>query len=630
MSGDVLLKMGFVAGGAQMRSMWKALMLLLPVLLIFLTLPPAVHSQDVETVAIAAKPSVAVILAQRADGGIASGTAFMAAEKLILTAEHVVANAKRILVKFPDYPAVDARVSGADANNDVAVLAIPGLPVRPLPLGDVSQVREGQRVVVIGFPRIEALGAETATVTEGIVSAVRSGLIQMQAPVSPGNSGGPVLNLKGEVIGIVRGTLRGAQQGLNFAVPINTAKPLLGAAVLGTVPAIPPPTSQPVPASPTAVVIGYGGSVVIGYWLVVNGPDASLGVDSRRGIEIAMDDRGNQLMGYPLRLIGEDEGCNREGGIRAATSLAGNPEIIAAIGSSCSSAAVPGAPILWRSKIATVSPSNTAPRLTDPGRGPDYDGYLRVSHNDLVQGRMAAHFVFDILQVRRAATIHDGSPYAENLQAEFVRTFQQLGGTVTAQEVVSPYQTDMRSLLAGISSSRPELIYYPVFIAAGGFITRQARATPGLEGVRLMAADGMFSPHFFRAAGSAAQGMYFTSPDFSVQALGDRYREFLEKYQRKYGQPPLSAFYAHAYDAAMIIFAAIEKTAQRNAQGELVVDRVAVRDGLFATRNFQGVTGTITCNSFGDCGDPKIAVYQIISTDPATWNPGANPRKIYP
>jgi S1-C subfamily serine protease len=223
-----------------MRSKWKAPTALLLTVLTLLSLGRIANSQDIESIATGAKPSVAVVLAQRADG-LVSGTAFMAAEDLLLTAEHVVANARRIVVKFPNYPVVDARLLASDSENDVAVLSVPELSVRPLPLGDISDVREGQRIVVVGFPRIDVLGAETATVTEGIVSAVRPGLIQMQAPVNPGSSGGPVLSLKGEVIGIVQATLRGQQQGLNFATPINAAKPLLGAAAVGPPQAPSPP-----------------------------------------------------------------------------------------------------------------------------------------------------------------------------------------------------------------------------------------------------------------------------------------------------------------------------------------------------------------------------------------------------
>ncbi len=56
----------------------------------------------------------------------------------------------------------------------------------------------------------------------------------------------------------------------------------------------------------------------------------------------------------------------------------------------------------------------------------------------------------------------------------------------------------------------------------------------------------------------------------------------------------------------------------------------ALRDALYATKNFKGLTGTLTCDRYGDCADPKIAVYQTISADPAKWNPGTDPKKIYP
>src|SRR5439155_1283278 len=110
----------------------------------------------------------------------------------------------------------------------------------------------------------------------------------------------------------------------------------------------------------------------------------------------------------------------------------------AAIGSSCSSEAVPGAPILWKAGIVTVSPSNTAPKLTAADRGPDFDGYLRTAHNDLVQGKVAAEFARKSLKVGKAATIHDGSPYAEGLANAFADNFKKLGGTITSQEAIAP------------------------------------------------------------------------------------------------------------------------------------------------------------------------------------------------
>ncbi len=342
--------------------------------------------------------------------------------------------------------------------------------------------------------------------------------------------------------------------------------------------------------------------------MVVAGPDASLGTDTKRGAEIAIADKGGKLLGHPIKLSVQDTGCNAEGGQAAATKLAADPTVVAAIGSNCSSEARPGAPILWKAGIATVSPSNTAPYLTDPKRGPDYDGYLRTAHNDKIQGAVAAEFAIKQLKVKKAATIHDGSVYAEQLQAVFAETFKKSGGTITSQEAVAPTDTDMRPVLTKIATGGPEFLYYPIFIAAGGHITRQVKEVKGLEKVALMGADGIFSTDFYKAAGETAVGMYHSSPDFSAFAAG--YKDFVAKHQKKYGEKPIAPFHAHGYDAALMIFAAIEKVAKKAPDGTLHIGKQQLRDALYATKNLKGLTGNLSCDSHGDCADPRIAVYK--------------------
>ena len=370
-----------------------------------------------------------------------------------------------------------------------------------------------------------------------------------------------------------------------------------------------------------------GEPIHIACWMVIAGPDASLGTDTKRGVEIAIDDKGGKLLGHPIKLTAQDTGCNAEGGQAAATKLAADPTVVAAVGSNCSSEARPGAPILWKAGIATVSPSNTAPYLTDPKRGPDYDGYLRTAHNDKVQGAVAAEFAIKQLKVKKAATIHDGSVYAEQLQAIFAETFKKMGGTITSQEAVAPTDTDMRPVLTKIATGKPEFLYYPIFIAAGGHITRQVKEVKGLEKTALMGADGIFSTDFYKAAGEAALGMYHSSPDFSAFASG--YKDFLEKHQKKYGEKPLAPFHAHAYDAAMMIFAAIEKIAKKGSDGTLYIGRRQLRDALYAMKDFKGLTGNLSCNEYGDCADPRIAIYKtevenikkMVMPDKPFWKP---------
>jgi branched-chain amino acid transport system substrate-binding protein len=395
---------------------------------------------------------------------------------------------------------------------------------------------------------------------------------------------------------------------------------VVGFAVMSTAQAAPP-------KDPLGVVtIKKGQPIHIAYWMVVAGPDASLGEDTKRGAEIAIMDKGGKLLGHPIKLTGQDEGCGPEGGQAAATKIASDPTVVAAIGSNCSSASRPGAPILWKAGISTVSPSNTAPYLTDPKRGADYDGYLRTAHNDKVQGAVAAQFAIKKMGVKKAATIHDGSVYAEQLQAVFAEEFKKLGGTITSQEAVAPTDTDMRPVLTKIATGQPEFIYYPIFIAAAGHITRQVKEVAGLEKVYLMSADGSFSPDFYKAAGDTAIGMFHSSPDFSAFAAG--YKGFLEKHKKKYGEAPIAPFHAHGYDAAMMIFAAIEKVGVKDGD-TLYIGRKALRDALYATKNLQGLTGNLTCDQFGDCADPRIAVYQqtadnikkLVNPETPFWKP---------
>jgi branched-chain amino acid transport system substrate-binding protein len=137
--------------------------------------------------------------------------------------------------------------------------------------------------------------------------------------------------------------------------------------------------------------------------------------------------------GPSIKFDGQDGGCSAEGGQSAGTALAADPTIVAVIGTSCSSEARVAAPLLSQAGFVIVSPSNTAPDLTEAGNANNFAGYLRTAHNDKVQGAVAAEYVFNELGVTRAATIHDGSLYADKLRKSS-RDFTALGGTITAQK----------------------------------------------------------------------------------------------------------------------------------------------------------------------------------------------------
>jgi S1-C subfamily serine protease len=156
-------------------------------------------------------------------------------EGLILTNNHVIDNAQRVQVTLSDKHNYKATVIGVDHQHDLALLKIDAPNLVPATLSDSAGLMVGQRVYAIGNP----FGL-SGTMTRGIISAIRSigvssgepieDAIQTDAAVNPGNSGGPLLNSRGEVIGIT--TLiasNGSDQsaGIGFAIPINTAKAVL-------------------------------------------------------------------------------------------------------------------------------------------------------------------------------------------------------------------------------------------------------------------------------------------------------------------------------------------------------------------------------------------------------------------
>ena len=370
----------------------------------------------------------------------------------------------------------------------------------------------------------------------------------------------------------------------------------------------------------------------IAYWGVLSGADGSLGEDSKRGVEIAIDDKGGQLLGHDILLTTEDAGCTPEGGATAAAKLASDTSLVGLIGSSCSDETVGGIAALTNAGLTTISPSNTRPVLSSPDRGPDYAGYARTAHSDAFQGKAVAEFAYNFLGVRKAATLHDGSAYAQALQQVFADEFVALGGEIVAQEAVAKDATDMKPVLTTIAAAGPELLYYPVFVAVGGFVTAQIRDVAGLETVKIIGSDGIFTADLLKGGGPNTQGMYLSSPDFSA-FTGD-YAGFIAKHEAKYGGSTLSTFHAHAYDAANILFAALEKVAVVEADGTIYIPRTALREAVFATKDFKGVTGTLSCSPTGDCGAPVIAVYEIMNSDPASWDPTSatapNPKKVWP
>jgi serine protease Do len=169
-------------------------------------------------------------MAQRTETALGSGV-IVSKEGHILTNHHVIANMDEIRVQLMDGRVLPAQLIGSDQAVDIAVLQVNANGLVPLPFGDSDHIHPGEMVFAIGNP----FGLQE-TVTRGIISAKGRALrdsgvefLQTDAAVNPGNSGGPLLNLRGEIVGINSAiySQSGAWAGISFAIPANTARATL-------------------------------------------------------------------------------------------------------------------------------------------------------------------------------------------------------------------------------------------------------------------------------------------------------------------------------------------------------------------------------------------------------------------
>ena len=181
-------------------------------------------------------PAVVTVVNRGSSGSGSGSGVVISADGFIITNHHVVVGAIQLAVIYADGSRAEAQLIGSDPLSDIAVIRASGAVPAVARIGDIRTMRPGDTVIAIGSP----LGNFRNTVTAGIISALNrsvgqmEGLIQTDAAINSGNSGGPLLNMQGEVIGINTLVVRGDNfrsaapaEGLGFAVPTNVFQPVV-------------------------------------------------------------------------------------------------------------------------------------------------------------------------------------------------------------------------------------------------------------------------------------------------------------------------------------------------------------------------------------------------------------------
>ena len=208
----------------------------------------------------------------------------------------------------------------------------------------------------------------------------------------------------------------------------------------------------------------------------------------------------------------------------------------------------------------------------------------------------------------------------------FSDAFAALGGEVVVTARIDDQQTDMSDVLSTLAAATPEGIFFPLYDDDGKTFVEQARMVNTLEGVELIAADAVLTPEFLRTPMS--EDVYIAGPvlnfgsDNVNNVTGKNEDAVRGEAEATYGDPLSVVFWQHAYDATTLLLDAIQAVAVQE-DGKLYIDRAELRETIGETDGFQGLTGVISCDDFGDCGTGRTDIFH--HTDSGMPDPSGLP-----
>lgn len=334
--------------------------------------------------------------------------------------------------------------------------------------------------------------------------------------------------------------------------------------------------------------------IPVGMYGALSGGEAAFGQATLAGVRLAADEinAAGGVQGKKIRLVVEDDQGKAEEAASVVTKMTTRDNVIAVIGENSSNQSLAAAPICQAAKVPMISPSSTNPNVTKKG-----DYIFRVCFTDPYQGKALATFVRNNLKATTAAVLKDNkNDYSVGLAQFFEETFKSLGGRIVAEQSYSGGDNDFRPQLTSIKQTKPDVLFIPGFYTDVGQIAIQARDL-GIT-VPMVGGDGWDSPTVIQIGGKSVDNSYF-SDHYFVGEPRLAVQKFVADIRKRTGHDP-EANAALGYDALRILADAIRRAGS--------LDRTKVRDQIAATKNYAGVSGTIT---MGPDRDPIKPVAMI-------------------
>jgi branched-chain amino acid transport system substrate-binding protein len=345
----------------------------------------------------------------------------------------------------------------------------------------------------------------------------------------------------------------------------------------------------------------------------LSGDQSAVGVDIKRGAELALEQLGKPLadLGFKVELAPFDDQANPDTGVANAKRIVSDPSILAIVGHYNSGVQIPSSEVYHTSGLANVSPANTNPKVTLRG----YAEINRIVGRDDVQGLVGADFASSH-GVKSVFVVHDKTAYGQGIAEFFKKRAEEKGMKVFGFEGTEE-KANFDALLSPVIAGNPDLVYFGGMTFQAAVLFRQARER-GYQGM-FMSDDGFDSSDATKIAGQSlldGKGTYYSTVSGPASVYPGT-AKFIQDFKAKYKADP-QPFAAQGYDSMAICLKAIENAA--TAKKNEVPTRSEVAQAIRALKDFKGITGTF---SFNAIGDPTMAQYFVIkvkSADPARWS----------
>ncbi|MGB7605595.1 MAG: ABC transporter substrate-binding protein [Lutisporaceae bacterium] len=331
-------------------------------------------------------------------------------------------------------------------------------------------------------------------------------------------------------------------------------------------------------------------TIKVGLNYELSGGVATYGQGLTNGIELAVQEinKNGGVLGKQIELVKVDNKSDNAEAANVSARLASRDKVVAILGAATSGNTKAASPAANESKVPLISASATADDVTVDSNGKVREYIFKTCFSDSFQGVTMANFAFTDLQLKNAAVLIDNtSDYSLGLAKNFKATFTQLGGNVLVEEAYQAKDTDYKAVLTNIKAKNPDVLYVPGYYEEVGLIIKQAREL-GLN-VPVLGGDGYDSPKLVTIAGSATLNNVYYTNHYSSMDNAPNVVDFKKAYTAKYGKEA-DAFNALGYDLAYFLADAVKRAG--------AVDSVKVKDALASTKDFIGITGTLSIDEF--------------------------------